>query len=161
MPFHSARHATLISHSMKVGYYCGKVADNDPSMVSFKPLVLFILWALTRETQLTNRQLWQLLNRCHMAPHHMYLKEYTAFAHRKGWLTRTQVNRSGRGGRTMFRYSISAEGRVFLLATEQAIRKMRIPKHCQMMRASELSLGYYHRNRDKINESRHKKPPTG
>jgi DNA-binding PadR family transcriptional regulator len=157
MPFHSARHATLISHSMKVGYYCGKVADNDPTMGSFKPIVLYILWALTREPQLNNTQLWQLLNRCHMAPHHMYLKEYTAFAHRKGWLTRTRMDK---GGRAAYWYSISAEGRIFLLATEQAIRKMRIPKHCLMMRASELSLGYYHRNRDKINATRRKNPPT-
>jgi hypothetical protein len=156
MPRSTAAHLTHIKHALKIAIYISNL-DIKVNDRRFSLLSLYILYNIKREGQLTRTEIGRWLRRCKMPIHHKYVGDQTNILLSLGFVIRQEITIKRKKA---FRYSISALGTKFLIDIEEATRKQQMPKHSLMKRASELSLGYYHRNREKINEKRRKKPPT-
>ncbi len=154
MPRARAAHLTYIRHALKLAIYCENLnIKTQHGKVSL--LTLYILWAIDREGQMGRTDIGRWLKRCKLSIHHGYVAQQTRIIDSLGFVVASRLNQ----GRVL-RYSISVLGKQFLTDVEEATRRSRAPKLSLMKDAAKLSLGYYHRNRDKINEKRRKNPPT-
>jgi hypothetical protein len=149
---------TFLRHSLKLAIYCGRLADSNPQLKHFSLLSVFILFSIYKDNLTSLQAMHAVLKRWHMHTHKQTIDKHLTMFIAAGWVTRSGTRSEFR---RWYRYSITAEGVQFLKDIDRACRSLVIPKYKDIVNTRRLSLAYYHRNKDKINEKRRKKPPTG